>query len=98
VAPPPRAAADSIDEADERFMAHWRRGHPEDVEYMHAFWEQKKAERRAVSAEKRRRKAAILEEYAKEVELTLYHDSNQWLDVISTTASEDTDSDVEYND
>ena len=83
----------AITEADEQFMSRYRRDHPEDVEFERAFWNQRKAERRAARAAKRQRKAAILEEYAKGSASTLDENSEQWLEVISSTASEDTDSD-----
>jgi hypothetical protein len=89
----------AIAEADERFMEQWRRDHPEDVQAMRGFWEQKKAERRAVRAEKRQRKAAILEKYAKGEAWTLDENSERWLDIIKSTASEDTksDSDIDWD-
>ena len=88
----------SIAEADERFMAQYRRDHPEDVQFERAFWNQKKQERRAARAAKRQRKAAINEEYAKGSASTLDPNSDQWLDIVSTTASEDTDSDPDSDD
>ena len=88
----------AIAEADERFMAQYRRDHPEDVQFERAFWKQKKHERRAARAAKRQRKAAIKEEYAKGSASTLDPNSNQWLDIVSSTASEDTDSDLDSDD
>ena len=84
----------AIAEADERFMSQYKRDHPEDVEFERAFWNQKKAERRAARAAKRQRRAAILAEYAKGSTSSLDENSDRWWeDLLSSTASEDTDSD-----
>jgi hypothetical protein len=61
-------------------MAQGWKNHPEDVEYEHKIWKVKKTERRVVRAEKKRRKATILVEYARQS--TLDPDSNRWLDVL----------------
>lgn len=83
----------AIAEEDEQFMSRYKRDHPEDVAYERAFWNQKKVERRARRAAKRQRRAAIEAEYAKGANSTLDENSDRWGDLISTTASEDTDSD-----
>ena len=84
----------AIAEEDERFMSQYKRDHPEDVEFERAFWNQKKVERRAARAAKRQRRAAILAEYAKGSTSSLDENSDRWWeDLLSSTASEDTDSD-----
>jgi hypothetical protein len=52
-----------------------------------------------VRAEKRQRKTAILEKYAKGEAWTLDENSERWLDIIKSTASEDTksDSDIDWD-
>ena len=52
-------------EADEQFMAQWRRDHPGDVAAMRAFWKEKQAYRRERRAGKRQRRAEYDAEYAK---------------------------------
>jgi hypothetical protein len=56
-------------------------------------------DRRAARAEKRSRKAAILAEYAVRPSLMLDRNSERWLDIIESTASEDTESnsDMEWD-
>ncbi|KAK1605054.1 hypothetical protein QYE76_028727 [Lolium multiflorum] len=50
-------------EADEQFMAQWRRDHPGDVEAERAFWKSKQTYRRERRAGKRQRKAAVEAEH-----------------------------------
>lgn len=85
----------AIAQADEQFMAQWRRDHPEDVAPMRSFWKEKQAERREKRAGKRQRRAEYEAEYAKGEASTWDPNDDRWVDIVSTTASEDTASDEE---
>jgi hypothetical protein len=85
----------SIAEVDERFMSQCCRGHPENMETMRAFWKEKHVERRAATASKRKMKATIEAEYAKGEASALDPNDDQWLDIMSTIASEDIANDEE---
>ncbi|KAK1691858.1 hypothetical protein QYE76_008555 [Lolium multiflorum] len=77
-------------EADEQFMAQWRRDHPGDVEATRAFWKEKQTYRRERRAGKRQRRAEYEAEYAKGEASTWGEDDERWLWNLSSTASEDT--------
>jgi hypothetical protein len=62
---------------------------------MRAFWKEKQVERRAKRAGKRQRRADIEAEYAKGEASTLDPNDDQWLDIMSTIASEDIANDEE---
>jgi hypothetical protein len=68
----------TIADADGRFMAQWRREHPQDMVNMHILWKEKQVDRRAKRAGKRQRRA----EY-----------DERWLYIVSSTALENTPSD-----
>jgi hypothetical protein len=76
--PSPRQTSGSI-------MAQWQRDHPEDVATTRAFCMEKKVERGVARAAKRQMKAATKVEYDKGKASTLDPDSDQCLDIISTT-------------
>ncbi|KAK1609139.1 hypothetical protein QYE76_032812 [Lolium multiflorum] len=82
-------------EADEQFMAQWRRDHPGDVEATHAFWKEKQTYMRERRAGKRQRRAEYEAEYAKGEASTWGEDDERWLWNLSSTASEDTPSEDE---
>ncbi|KAK1611313.1 hypothetical protein QYE76_034986 [Lolium multiflorum] len=82
-------------EADEQFMAQWRRDHPGAVEAERAFWKEKQTYRRERRAGKRQRRAEYEAEYAKGEASTWGEDDERWLWNLSSTASEDTPSEDE---
>ncbi|KAK1625943.1 hypothetical protein QYE76_000258 [Lolium multiflorum] len=76
-------------EADEQFMAQWRRDHPGDVAATRAFCKEKQAYRRERRAGKRQRRAEYDAEYAKGEASTWGENDERWLWNLSSTASED---------
>ncbi|KAK1603598.1 hypothetical protein QYE76_016372 [Lolium multiflorum] len=98
-----RAGQRRIDttEADEQFMAQWRRDHPGDVEATRAFWKEKQTYGRERRAGKRQRKAEVEAEYAKGEASTWGENDERWSWNLTTTASEDTpseDEDFDFSD
>ncbi|KAK1699128.1 hypothetical protein QYE76_015825 [Lolium multiflorum] len=66
-------------EADEQFMAQWRRDHPGDVAATRAFWKEKQAYRRERRAGKRQRRAEYDAEYAKGEASTWGENDERWM-------------------
>jgi hypothetical protein len=87
----------AIAEVDERFMAQWRRDHPEDVQAMRAFWEQKKAERRAARGGEEAEEGCHSGGVCQRRGVDTHENSERWLDIIKSTASEDTESDSDID-
>ncbi|KAM0836540.1 hypothetical protein ACQ4PT_062245 [Festuca glaucescens] len=77
---------------DERLMAEWKKGFPEDAQAMRAFYVQRKAVRKASRVARRKdkaeRRAFVLAQEAGPQ--TIGDDDDRWLDLFSSTPVSDT--------